>query len=116
MKLPIYPSLYGQLLYVIINGLLLLFIPNTVLGMFGFEPTHEIWLRVMGLLVLALSFYYYNIAHHGNRKIVMATVYGRLFFCGGLVLFAVFGIAQPMIAAFAGLETLLALWSWREAK
>jgi hypothetical protein len=113
---PLYRSLYGQLIYVILSGLQLLFIPNVLLGIFGFDLTNEIWIRVMGLLVLVLSFYYYAIAHHGNDKIVMATVVGRLLFCAGLVMFVVLGLAKTPLIGFAVLETGLALWSWQEIK
>ncbi|GAB3639615.1 hypothetical protein [Spirosoma arcticum] len=52
----IYKSMYGQMVYVLISGLSLLFISNVLLTLFGFPPTNEPWIRVMGMLVLA--FYY----------------------------------------------------------
>ena len=114
MKNARYPSLLGQMVYVIVSGLQLLLVPNLLLGIFGFDPTSEIWIRVMGMLVLVLSFYYYAIAHHGNEPIVKSTVYGRLLFCAGLVAFVVLGMAKPALIGFALLETGLAIWSWRE--
>jgi hypothetical protein len=114
MKNARYPSVLGQMIYVIVAGLQLLFIPNLMLGIFGFEPTSEIWIRVMGMLVLALTFYYYAIAHHGNDAVVMRTVYGRLFFCTGLVIFVILGMAKPALIGFALAEAGLAVWSWRE--
>ena len=49
-----YVSLYGQMAYVLTAGPLLLLIPNVLLGVFGFAPTSEIWIRVMGMLVTYL--------------------------------------------------------------
>lgn len=111
-----YTSMYGQMIYVLLSGLSLLFIPNVLLGLFGFEPTHEIWIRVLGLLVLVLTIYYYHMARYGNDPVVRATVLGRLLFCGGLVGFVVLGLAKPALLGFAAAETGLALWTWWELR
>ena len=111
-----YKSLLGQVVYVILSGLQLLFIPNFLLGMFGITPTSEIWIRVLGILVLVLSIYYYAIYKSGNKEIVRATVQGRLLFCFGLVMFVVLGMAPPVLIGFALAETGLALWSLSEIR
>ena len=111
-----YKSLLGQIAYVLISGLQLLFIPNTLLATFGFEPTSEIWIRVLGMLVLVLSIYYYAIYKSGNKEIVRATVQGRLLFCSGLVIFVVLGMAKPVLIFFAVVETGLAFWSLLEIR
>jgi hypothetical protein len=111
-----YLSLYGQMGYVVVSGLLLLFIPNVLLPLLGFAPTSEIWIRVMGMLVLVLSFYYYAMARHGNKIVVQSTVQGRLVFCAGLVVFVLLGLAKPALIGFVLAETALALWTWRELR
>jgi hypothetical protein len=111
-----YKSLLGQIAYVIISGLQLLFVPNFLLGMFGIAPTSEIWIRVLGMLVLVLSIYYYAIYKKGDKEIVRATVQGRLLFCGGLVMFVILGMAPPVLIGFALAETGLALWSLAEIR
>jgi hypothetical protein len=111
-----YTSILGQIAYVIISGLQLLFVPNFLLGMFGIAPTSEIWIRVLGMLVLVLSIYYYAIYKNGNKEIVRATVQGRLLFCAGLVMFVILGMAPPVLIGFALAETGLALWSLAEIR
>lgn len=111
-----YKSLLGQIVYVLISGLQLLFIPNTLLAMFGFEPTSEIWIRVLGMLVLVLTIYYYAIYRSGNKEVVRATVQGRLLFCFGLMMFVILGMAKPALIFFAVVETGLALWSLAEIR
>jgi hypothetical protein len=111
-----YTSILGQIAYVIISGLQLLFVPNFLLGMFGIAPTSEIWIRVLGMLVLVLSIYYYAIYKNGNKEIVRATVQGRLLFCAGLVMFVILGMAPPVLIGFAVAETGLALWSLAEIR
>jgi hypothetical protein len=113
---PLYKSMYAQMAYVIVAGLGLLLVPNLLIGIFGFEPTNEIWIRIMGLLVSVLGFYYYYMAHYGNHKVVWATVLGRLVFCSGLVVFVLLGMAKPALIGFAVVESAFALWSWKEIK
>ena len=111
-----YKSILGQMVYVLIAGLQLLFIPNILLGLFGIAPTSEIWIRVLGMLVLVLSIYYYSIYKSDNKEVVRATVQGRLLFCAGLVMFVVLGMAPVTLILFAVLETGLALWSLAEIR
>ena len=111
-----YKSLYGQLAYALFSGLQLLFIPNTLLAMFGLPLTNELWIRVLGMVVLAISFYYYAMIHHGTPQVVRATVYGRLFFCAGLIAFVLLGMGDKPLIIFAVIEIGLALWTWQEVK
>ena len=50
-----YLSLTVQAVYVLLTGLQLIFVPNMLLGMFGFESTAEIWIKVLGIILLADS-------------------------------------------------------------
>jgi hypothetical protein len=111
-----YTSLLGQVAYVIVSGISLLFFPNFLLGIFGFEPTQEIWIKVLGMLVLALSFYYYAMYKNGGKEIIRSTVQGRLFFCAGLVAFVILGLVKPVLLGFAAAETGLALWTLSEIR
>ncbi len=111
-----YTSILGQFAYVLVAGTSLLLFPNFLLGIFGLEPTHEIWIRVLGMLVLALSFYYYAMYKNGGKEVIRATVQGRLFFCAGLVAFVVLGMVKPVLLGFAVVETGLALWTLSEIR
>jgi hypothetical protein len=111
-----YKSIYGQMAYSTISGLQLLFIPNVLLQNFSIAPTQDNWIRVLGMLALSLGFYYYNIARYGNDKIVWGTILGRLAFCGGMVMLVFLKVLPLPALFFAGLETALALWSWKELK
>jgi hypothetical protein len=44
--------------YLVALALALLLSPNTLLGLFGFAPTGEVWIRVVGMLVGILGVYY----------------------------------------------------------
>jgi hypothetical protein len=91
----------------------LVFLPNVVLGVLGFPATGEVWSRVVGVLALALAFYYVQAARSDLRPFMRWTVYTRiavfLFFTG----FVVAGLAGPMMIALGAVDLGSALWtSW----
>jgi hypothetical protein len=43
--------------YLIALGLILLVVPNLLLGLFGIPATNEVWIRVVGMLLLILAYY-----------------------------------------------------------
>ncbi len=45
-------------IYVVLTGLALLVVPNLLLSLFGLESTTEVWIRVLGCVVIALGSYY----------------------------------------------------------
>lgn len=112
----IYKSLLGQMLYVTISGIQMVFVPNFMLKTFGFEPSNENWIRIMGLLILSLNFYYYAIARYGNKNIAMGTVYGRLVFCLSLITTGLLGIMPMPIILFGVMELCLTFWTFKEIK
>lgn len=111
-----YLSLSVQAIYVLITALQLIFIPNTLLGMFGFEPTTEIWIKVFGVVLLSLTVVYYGIIKYGNDEIVRFTVWSRLLVGVGFILMAVTGVAPMTLILFAGIDVATAIWTWFELK
>ena len=111
-----YKSLYWQMIYVIGAGLPSVFFPNTFLEICGFEPTSEIWIRVLGLLLLAFSFYYYAMVKNGTPEVIKATIYGRTFFSLGLIAFVIVGIAKLPLLGVAVSELALTAWTWSELR
>ena len=55
-------SLFVFGLYLCGLGLILLLVPNLLLRVFGVPPTNEVWIRVDGMFVPCLSFYYVKAA------------------------------------------------------
>lgn len=50
-------SVFG--VYLAVLGLVLLAAPNFLLQIFAMLATDEVWIRVVGVLVILLSYYYY---------------------------------------------------------
>jgi len=51
-------TIFGFGCYLLALGVSLLLFPNAVLAVFGIAPTNEVWIRVVGMLVLFLGSYY----------------------------------------------------------
>ena len=45
-------------LYLFLLGILLVFLPNALLGLVDIPPTNEVWIRLAGMLLLILGFFY----------------------------------------------------------
>lgn len=111
-----YLSLTVQAVYVVITALQLIFIPNTLLGMFGFEPTTEIWIKVFGVVLLSLALVYYGIIKNGNDDVVRFTIWSRLLVGVGFTIMAITGVAPLTLILFAGIDIATAIWTWFELK
>jgi hypothetical protein len=106
-------SLIVQSGYVAITGITLVFKPNMLLEIFGFQPTDEVWIKVTGILVFSLAILYMNITRE-NRRIAMATVLSRLFIAACFGLLVALSNVKPALLLFAGLDMLTAVWTWKE--
>jgi hypothetical protein len=85
--------------------------PNPFLAPFGFAPTREVWIRVIGFLALALGYYYVRAAREEARPFFRWSVHGRAalpFFLGALVLLA---DAPPALLAFGLVDLGSAIWT-----
>lgn len=106
-----YKSLYVQMAYVIVAGIPAVLTPNFILTLSGFAPTTDIWIRVLGLLLLAVAPYYYTIAKYGSVPVAKATVWGRYFFSLSLLLLVGVGIGPLPLVGLAVSEIALAAWT-----
>lgn len=111
-----YISLIVQAIYVLITALELICIPNVLLGMFGFPPTSEIWIKVLGIVLIALATVYYGIIKFGNDEVVKYTMWGRIIVGIGFVILVISGQTLPALILFAGIDIATAIWTWFELK
>lgn len=99
--------------YMLVLGLGLLLVPNLLLGLLGFPPTDEVWIRVVGLLVLYLSVYYLYMGRSGHRPFIGLTVPIRLSVVLFFALFASLSLVSPTLVLLAVPDLCGALWTWR---
>lgn len=104
-------SILAFAIYLFVLGPALLVVPNAFLSVFGIPPTSEVWIRVVGMLVLILALYYLEAARHGLRPFFVATVWGRFAVLGFFVGFAVAGLAPPVLVLFGVVDAAGAGWT-----
>ena len=92
-------------------GLSLFFIPNLILGIFGFEPANEIWVRVLGLLAFSVGIIYFYCARTEQIGFFRITVPERVVFFLGMVALVVFFHGNPMLILFGSVDLLGAIWA-----
>ena len=97
--------------YLVVLGAALIVAPNAVLAPFGVPPSSEVWPRVVGVLAVALGFYYGLAARSGFVPFYRGTVVMRafVFVCFGA--FVLLGFAPPALALFGTVDLAGAIWT-----
>jgi hypothetical protein len=100
-------------IYLIGMGAGLVVMPNLILGILGLPLTNEIWIHVLGVVVLALAFYYLQAARANLRSFAEWSIPPRvavfLFFTG----FVLVGWVGPILIGLGSVDLLGAVWtSW----
>src|SRR5919206_4202378 len=104
-------SLFVFGIYLCGLGLLLLLAPNLLLRVFGAPTTNEVWIRINGMFVLCLSFFYVQAARHGLTIFIRWTVWARM---AVIVFFAAFVLlvsAPKALLLFGLIDLLAAVWT-----
>ena len=98
-------------LYLVVLGIVLLVAPNFLLGMFFLPGTTEVWIRVVGMLLLFLGYYYLQAARSEMTGFFRWTVFVRptviIFFAA----FVLLGLASPPLILFGVVDLLGAIWT-----
>lgn len=97
--------------YLIVLGITLLVIPNVLLSFFNVPVTSEVWIRVVGMLVLILAFYYTSAARKDLTDFFQFTVIARGSVIVFFVIFVVLKLAVPMLILFGVIDLLGAIWT-----
>jgi len=104
-------SIFYYSFYMLGMGLSLLFIPNLMLGVFGFPPTNDIWIRVLGLFALCAGMLYFYCGRTNQTGFFRISVFERIVFFLGMVGIVLFMQADPMLALIGGVDLFGAIWT-----
>ena len=104
-------SVFVFSLYMFVLGLVLLVVPNLLLRLFGIPETTEVWIRVVGMLVFILGYYYFQAARNELTVFFKASVVGRFSVLVFLIAFVLLGFAPPVLIAFGLIDSGAALWT-----
>ena len=87
-----------------------------LLGMFGLEPTTDVWIRVLGIVLLSLSIIYYGVIKSGSAEMLKHTMWARFLAGFGFCAIVLVGLAPPVFILFGAIDLITATWSWFELK
>ena len=98
-------------IYLFVLGMTLMVATNVLLTWFGSEATHEIWIRVVGMLVILLAFYYIQAARKELREFFQWTVYARASVVFFFIAFVLLDLAKPTLIIFGKVDLFGAVWT-----
>jgi hypothetical protein len=104
-------SLFIFAFYLVGLGLALLLIPNAIIRVFGYPETHEVWIHVVGMLVLFLAFYCFQAVRKEWTDFFRWTVYPRSSVIVFFTAFVLLGLAPPVLILFGVIDLLCAIWT-----
>ena len=97
-------------LYAAVLGIMMIVVPNLLLKM-SRTSTTEVWIRVAGLLLLYLGFYYTQAARKEMTDFFRWTVYTRSTVIVFFAAFVLLGFARPPLIMFGVIDLLGAIWT-----
>ena len=104
-------SVFVFSIYVLVLGIILIVIPNVLLNLFTLPETNEVWIRVVGVLLVILGFYYFQASKSEIKKFLQWTVYGRTAVLIFFIVFVLLDFAPPVLILFGFIDAVAALWT-----
>ena len=99
-------------IYMVIEGFILMLIPNVLLGILGITETQEIWINIVGFALIVLGYYYMQL---GKNNVIAffkwsypVRIFQIVFFIGLVVLKS----APVILIGVAAVETASGIWTW----
>jgi hypothetical protein len=104
-------SVFYYSFYMMGMGLSLLFIPNLILGVFGFESTHDIWIHILGLFAFCAGMLYFYCGRTNQIAFFRISIIERMVFFLGMVGIVLFLPANPLLVAIGSVDLFGAIWT-----
>jgi hypothetical protein len=104
-------SMFAFAVYLFVLGVILLTAPNVLLGIFALEPTTEVWVRIVGMLVVVLGYYYLSAARGEAVPFMRWSVQARPFVIVFFAVFVALGWTKPQLILFGALDLAGAVWT-----
>jgi len=98
-------------LYLSILALGFLIFPNTVLSLLGLLRTNEVWVRVVGMLLLGLSYYYIQMARLEFKPFFRFSAQARAFVIVFFIVFYLLDFTKVGLLILGGIDFLAASWT-----
>lgn len=102
--------------YILALGLGLVLVPNMVLSLLRMPPTSEVWIRVLGVVIINIGVFFWVAARTEAVALYRASVYVRPLALLWFGAFVALGLVSPVLLVFGVIEALGALWTWLTMK
>jgi hypothetical protein len=98
-------------IYLAITAIGLMFVPAQFLAPLGFAAPTEPWIRVCGVPVIALAYYYVASARANVSWFIAASVPARFIAVASFAVLAATGLAPAKVMIFAAVDGMGAVWT-----
>jgi hypothetical protein len=98
--------------YIVFMGVGLVFVPQILLPIFGLAAPQEVWVRVLGLLALGLSIYYFDAVRLETVTFFRMSIIGRTFFGSSLIILGLLTPGSVALGLFGLVDLAGAGWTW----
>src|SRR5512135_3215708 len=98
-------------IYMIAFGSVLIAAPNLLLSLFAVPETHEVWIRIVGMLILIVGYLDFMASRNELLVFFRWTVTARFSVVAFLSAFVVLGFAPPILMLFGAIDAAGAIWT-----
>jgi hypothetical protein len=97
--------------YLLIAGVVFIVDPNPLITFLGFDPVTDVWIRVAGLIVVIVSYYYFMAVKEKAYNFFRWTAFARLPIFFVYLGFVILDLSPPVLLVFGVFETGCAIWT-----
>jgi hypothetical protein len=97
--------------YLWLLGAFLIWVPNFLLGILALPSTEEVWIRVVGVLVLMLGYFYTSTARKEMKEFFAWSVNTRTAVFIFFIVFVFMGLVGWQLIVFGAISLLGAIWT-----
>jgi hypothetical protein len=109
-------SIYYFGFYLYLTGLILMVAPNFLLSTLQLPETKEVWIRVLGVVVVTIGYYYHRSGAESNTLFLKNTIATRIFVFLSFAIFVLANYVSPVLIVFGVIDLAGALWTWMALK
>lgn len=105
---------FGFYLYVV--AFTLIVVPNLLLKTMQLPETNEVWIRVVGVVVFCIGYYYHRTGVENIQAFFKHTILTRIFVFALFTTFVVLKYVAPVFIVFGAVDLAGAIWTWTALK
>jgi len=100
-------------IYLLLLGTTLVVVPNVLLKIFNVPETSEVWIRIVGMLILFLGYFYIRASTdtEGSMSFIRWTNITRPLVIVFLTVFVLLNYVKPILILFGVIDLAAALWT-----